>query len=381
MQKNLVLVCVVEFFFGKILSNKKNTICFKKKRNFAPKQFLYTYMLLQPTYIDLFSGAGGFSLGFDAAGFHNCFSIDMEPNYCKTYRANFPHHHLIEDDIKNLSEQTIKSLVKEATIDVVIGGPPCQGFSMAGSIGRKFIDDPRNQLFNEFARVVEIVQPNYFVMENVARLYTHQNGVTRSEIVSLFEKMGYSVSCKVLNTAKYGIPQVRNRVFFIGNKCSSNIFFPEEKPLPFKTVAESIGHFPVLAANESSPLPNHTAMNHSVQMLEKMKYIGDGGTREAIPVHLRPQTGDVRKYIRYKSTEPSICVTGDMRKVFHYEQNRALTVRELAALQSFPDDFVFEGSTIAQQQQVGNAVPPLMARIIADTILKMIEQDTKTPKI
>jgi DNA (cytosine-5)-methyltransferase 1 len=327
------------------------------------------------TYIDLFSGAGGFSLGFDALGFENCFSIDIEPNYCATYCANFPHHHLIQDDIKNLTAEAIKNLTKGQGIDVIVGGPPCQGFSMAGNIGRKFIDDPRNQLFNEFARVVEIVQPKYFVMENVARLYTHQQGSTRLEIINLFEKMGYKVDCKVLNTADYGVPQVRNRVFFIGNKQSEIILFPEKQTSPHKTVAEAIQHLPALISNQTSDLPNHTAMKHSEQMLAKMQYISDGGTRSEIPINIRPQTGDVRKYIRYKSTQPSICITGDMRKVFHYNQNRALTVRELAAIQSFPDGFVFKGSSISQQQQVGNAVPPLMAEVIAETILKMMQAD------
>jgi DNA (cytosine-5)-methyltransferase 1 len=112
-------------------------------------------------------------------------------------------------------------------------------------------------------------------------------------------------------------------------------------------------------------------MSHSEQMLNKMAFITDGGDRNDIPTEMRPLTGDVRKYIRYKSDAPSVCVTGDMRKIFHYEQNRALTVRELAKLQSFPDDFVFKGSRISQQQQVGNSVPPMMAEAIAHSILKM----------
>ncbi len=335
----------------------------------------------KPTYIDLFSGAGGFSLGLDAAGFHNCCAVDIEASYCETYRANFPHHHLIQQDVKQITAKELNMIIAGRQIDVVIGGPPCQGFSIAGSIGRKFIDDPRNHLFQEFARIVEIVKPNYFVMENVARLYTHQNGATRREIIRLFEQLGYHVACKVLNTANFGVAQVRNRVFFIGNKRSSTIFFPEENKETVKTVAQCIGHLPPLESSEHSKLANHIAMKHSQQMLEKMKYVEDGGTREQIPVHLRPATGDVRKYIRYKSDQPSICVTGDMRKVFHYQQNRALTVRELAALQSFPDDFIFKGNSISQQQQVGNAVPPIMANIIAQTILKMIENDTKTLKI
>ena len=326
-------------------------------------------------YIDLFSGAGGMSLGFDQAGFNNIFSVDIEPSFCETYKTNFPKHNLIQKDISKLSNGEIKSLIGNQIIDVIIGGPPCQGFSMAGNIGRKFIDDSRNQLFREFARIVEIVQPSYFVMENVARLYTHNKGETKKEIIELFKKMNYNVDCKVVNTADFGIPQVRNRVLFIGNRISNNIVFPTktvDKPISIK---EAIDKLPKLKSGEKSKIPNHISMKHSEQMLEKMKYVSDGGNRNEIPELIRPKSGDVRKYIRYKSTEPAVCVTGDMRKIFHYSQNRALTVRELATLQTFPLDFIFKGSTISQQQQVGNSVPPILAKEIALTIKKMMKND------
>lgn len=326
-------------------------------------------------YIDLFSGAGGMSLGFDQAGFNNIFSVDIEPRFCETYKTNFPKHNLIQKDISKVSNEEIKSLIGNQIIDVIIGGPPCQGFSMAGNIGRKFIDDSRNQLFREFARIVEIVQPSYFVMENVARLFTHNKGETKKEIIELFKKMNYKVDCKVVNTADFGIPQVRNRVLFIGNRISNNIVFPTktiDKPISIK---EAIDKLPKLKSGEKSKIPNHISMKHSEQMLEKMKYVSDGGNRYEIPETIRPKSGDVRKYIRYKSTEPAVCVTGDMRKIFHYSQNRALTVRELATLQTFPLDFIFKGSTISQQQQVGNSVPPILAKEIALTIKKMMKHD------
>lgn len=326
-------------------------------------------------YIDLFSGAGGMSLGFDQVGFNNIFSIDIEPRFCETYKTNFPKHNLIQKDISKLSNEEIKSLIGNQIIDVIIGGPPCQGFSMAGNIGRRFIDDSRNQLFREFARIVEIVQPSYFVMENVARLFTHNKGETKKEIIELFKKMNYNVECKVVNTADFGIPQVRNRVLFIGNRISNKIVFPTktiDKPISIK---EAIDKLPKLKSGEKSKIPNHISMKHSEQMLEKMKYVSDGGNRNEIPELIRPKSGDVRKYIRYKSTEPAVCVTGDMRKIFHYSQNRALTVRELATLQTFPLDFIFKGSTISQQQQVGNSVPPILAKEIALTIKKMMKND------
>jgi DNA (cytosine-5)-methyltransferase 1 len=326
-------------------------------------------------YIDLFSGAGGMSLGFDQAGFNNLFSVDIEKSFCETYKVNFPKHQLIQNDISKISNEELKSLSKNYNVDVVIGGPPCQGFSIAGNIGRKFIEDSRNQLFREFARVVEIVEPKYFVMENVARLFTHNKGQTKKEIIDLFEKMNYTVDCKIVNTADFGIPQVRKRVLFIGNRISKTVKFPSVKEGKKLSIKEAIDNLPKLNSGEKSQIPNHVSMNHSEQMLKKMSYVSDGGNRNEIPLEIRPKSGDVRKYIKYKSSEPSVCVTGDMRKIFHYSQNRALTVRELATLQTFPLDFVFKGSTISQQQQVGNSVPPVLAKEIALTIKKMIKND------
>ncbi|RDF09118.1 DNA (cytosine-5-)-methyltransferase [Haemophilus sputorum] len=328
------------------------------------------------TYIDLFSGAGGLSLGFENAGFEQLLSVELEDMYCKTYKANFPKHNLIQCDISNLSEQKLISLIKCKNVDVVIGGPPCQGFSMAGRIGRTFADDPRNHLFKEFVRIVKITQPRFFVMENVARLYTHNSGKTRTEIIEHFEHLGYQVECQILNAVNFGVAQNRSRIVFIGRRDRGEILFPEPLKIPHKTVKEAIGHFPVLSAGENHPeIVNHEAMNHTAQMLEKMAFVKNGGDRNDIPESLRPKTGDVRKYIRYDSEKPAVCITGDMRKVFHYEQNRALSVRELASLQSFPDNFEFCGSKIAQQQQVGNAVPPLLAQSIAECILKMSDDE------
>lgn len=324
-------------------------------------------------YIDLFSGAGGFSLGFDRSGFQNIFSVDIQKDFCKTYKANFPSHTLIEEDITKLSNEKIISLTHDNEVDVVIGGPPCQGFSIAGNIGRKFIDDPRNRLFQEFVRVVKVTNPKYFVMENVARLYTHNKHLTRKEIIADFNKLGYTVECKILNSADYGVPQVRKRVIFIGSRVTQTILFPEISHTEHTTVEDALRNLPKLKSGEVSTMLNHKAMNHTQQMLDKMAFIKDGEGREKIPENLRPKSGDVRKYIKYNSSKPSITVTGDMRKVFHPWQNRALTVRELARLQTFPDDFEFKSTSIAQQQQVGNAVPPLMAEAIAKTIKKMLD--------
>lgn len=323
------------------------------------------------TYIDIFSGAGGFSLGFNNKGFQNIFSIDIDKSSCETYKYNFPNHKLIEKDICQLSDKEIKNLIGIADIDVVIGGPPCQGFSLAGNIGRMFVEDTRNRLFKEFVRVVNAVKPSFFVMENVAYLYNYNKGKMRKEIITDFEKLGYNVECRILNSADYGVPQIRKRVIFIGSRGKQKIEFPKPTTDVYLTVKEAISDYPILLSGEKSTIPNHVAMTHSTQMLEKMSYISDGGNREEIPIKIRPKSGDARKYIRYKSDKPSVCITGDMRKIFHYEQNRALTVRELAELQSYPYNYIFKGTKISQQQQVGNSVPPKMAEAIAGVIIKM----------
>ena len=278
-------------------------------------------------------------------------------------------------DIKDISNEEIKNVIGNKKVDVIIGGPPCQGFSLAGNIGRSFIDDERNRLFNEFVRFVEILKPKMFVLENVAAMEKHNNGKTIKEIVSSFEEIGYTVKYKVLNSADYGIPQERRRIFIVGEKGTENNFNYPIKKSKKVTIKEAIDDLPPLESGEFSNIPNHIAMNHSKQMLEKMKYVKDGGDRNDIPEELRPKSGDLRKYIRYNSKKPSVCVTGDMRKIFHYSQNRALTCRELSRIQTFPDDFIFIGNSGKIQQQIGNAVPVKLAEQIASQVKEVLDSE------
>lgn len=314
--------------------------------------------------LDLFSGAGGFSLGFSKVeGFEVKLSIDNNPKLSETYQKNFQdiEHHT--KDIMEYTSEDIMKLNKIYNFDIIIGGPPCQGFSLAGNIGREETDDPRNNLFLGYLKFVRIIQPEIFVMENVATLISHSGGKTLESIISCLREEGYYISYKILNAKNYGVAQDRRRIFIVGSK--TNLFkFPNEED-NLITIKDVIDDLPHLYSGELSVIPNHNAMNHSEQMLEKMSYIPDGGNRNSIPKSLRPKSGDIRKYIRYASDKPSICITGDMRKVFHYNQNRALTNRELARIQSFPDDYIFYGNSTSIQQQIGNAVPPILAEKIA----------------
>lgn len=325
-------------------------------------------------YIDLFSGAGGFTLGFDKAGFKNLFAVEFNKEFANTYQKNFNKHNVIIDDIKNIDEGTIKRYINGKQVDVVIGGPPCQGFSLAGNNARKFIDDDRNTLFREFIRMVSIIKPKIFIMENVSAMARHNKGKTIEEILLEFKEIGYNTQFKIINTVNYGIPQERRRIFIVGTLKENRFTFPKEED-DIISIKKAIHNLPKLESGEIiNSIPNHVAMKHSKQMLDKMNYIPDGGNRESIPIELRPKSGDSRKYIRYNSEKPSVCITGDMRKIFHYDQNRALTIRELARVQTFPDDFVFYGTSGSMQQQIGNAVPPILAEKIANNVKEFLEK-------
>lgn len=313
--------------------------------------------------IDLFCGAGGLSYGFEKAGFKPIFAVEFNDVYAQSYRINNPNVELYVGDIKLISDEKIKEIA-DKKVDIIVGGPPCQGFSIAGNIGRQFLDDPRNHLFLEYVRFVKLVKPAMFVLENVYTLVRHNKGKTINEIITEFSNLGYNVQYKILNAVNYDVPQERRRVFIVGTKPGFNYSYPIPSD-KFITVKDAIGTLPPLKSGESSNIDLHNAMNHSEQMLTKMSYVKDGGDRYQIPEQIRPKSGDIRKYVRYSSNKPSFCITGDMRKVFHYDQNRALTCRELARIQTFPDSYKFYGSSIQIQQQIGNAVPCNLAYHVA----------------
>jgi len=323
--------------------------------------------------IDLFSGAGGMSLGFKKRGFNTLFAIEYNNKFASTYSYNFPKVNLIIEDIKSINDTSVKKLLNGEKVDIIVGGPPCQGFSKAGNIGRKFLEDERNELFKEFVRFVRLIKPKMFILENVASLKTHNKGKTLKEIIIAFSEIGYEVKHEVINSAEYGVPQERRRIFIVGTLGINDFQYPS-KTKRRKTIKDAISDLPTLRSGEVSVIPNHNAMNHSDQMLHKMSFIKDGGNRDSIPENLRPKSGDIRKYIKYNSEKPSVCVTGDMRKIFHYEQNRALTARELARIQTFPDNFIFKGTSIDIQQQIGNAVPPLLASKFALNVIGYLDE-------
>jgi DNA (cytosine-5)-methyltransferase 1 len=323
--------------------------------------------------LSLFSGAGGLDLGFEEANYRIMCAIEFDTAACDTYRNNFKDSLLLNENINNICADELSKQIGE--IDVIIGGPPCQGFSIAGKSGRLFLEDERNRLFLEYARFVESFMPKAFLLENVARMKTHNGGETLKEIIDTFEKIGYELEYNILNSEDYGIAQQRRRFFLIGIRKDIRLKFEfPDKLKKQKKLIDVIGDLPrVESGNKNENILQHIPMSHTDQMLNKMKYVKEGSGRECIPESIRPTSGDARKYIRLDRNKPCYCVTGDMRKVFHYEQNRALTIRELARIQSFPDNFKFSGTSSQIQQQIGNAVPPKLSYILACRISEVID--------
>ena len=336
--------------------------------------------------IDLFCGAGGLSLGFERAGFEIAFAIDLWEDAIKTYN----HHHKKAiarcQDIHTLDDNYLESLRGE--IIGVIGGPPCQGYS---TVGTRDINDPRNHLYLEYCRVVEKVNPEFFVIENVRGLLTLANGAFKEDIINRFSNLGYNVSFKLLNASDYGVPQNRYRVFFVGMK--NNTFqFPEQLSYKIST-SEALSDLPSLEnfdlfsdfyiskpqnpyqeqmRTNSIGLFNHEETNHSPQTKEIISMIPDGGKISDLP----EEYWNIRKYNkafqRMNSKLPSNTIDTGHRNYFHYSENRVPSVRESARLQSFPDDFIFTGSKTSQYKQVGNAVPPILAETIARAIKELL---------
>lgn len=333
--------------------------------------------------IDLFCGCGGLSKGFEMAGFETKIAIDMWEDAVKTYNHNRVDKVAVCEDVHNWTEDYLDKLIANGDVVGIIGGPPCQGYS---TVGTRDVNDPRNHLYKEYCRIVERVQPDFFVIENVKGLTTLSNGAFKDDIINRFSALGYNVEYQILNAADYGVPQNRYRVFFVGMKKKGFVF---PKPFGFKvTTKEAIGDLPVLQGTETITeyacepqteyekkmrgncdiLLNHAGTNHSQQTIDIISMIKDGGKISDLP----REYWEVRKYNkafeRMSSTGQSNTVDTGHRNYFHYEQNRIPSVRENARLQSFPDDFEILGSKTSQYKQVGNAVPPLLAFAVAKAI-------------
>ena len=362
--------------------------------------------------VDLFSGCGGLALGFKWAGFQTLLASDVDENCEKTYTYNFPDVPFIKNDLREISTNELnKHLLKP--VDVVVGGPPCQGFSLANKNRNKAKSDPRNELFYEFVRVVTDLQPKAFVMENVRGLLSMQKG----QVIKLMQKefenagIGYQVDYQVLTASDYGVPQNRQRVIMIGIRKDLNKqpVFPKRTYKKPVTVWDAISDLPQINASEgtekmtyktkasnayqefirkqSTLVYNHIAMRHTQRLINRFQVIKAGESLAHVSQeHAAVKRGNPKEKSkivfsqnnqRLHADKPAPTIAASFQSNFiHPFLHRNFTAREGARLQSFPDTFIFQGMRtkmswekgLSQYQQIGNAVPPLLGYAIAKTL-------------
>lgn len=350
--------------------------------------------------IDLFSGCGGMSLGLEGAGFNVLYANDINPDALKTYRHNFPKVMVECSDIAKVDPRDVKKRLKGKKIHVISAGTPCQGFSTSG---RRNPNDPRNKLFKQLLKFVEVIKPEMFVMENVSGLLSMEAGNAFNRIAKSFERAGYRVMHKMLLAADFGVPQNRRRVFIVGMKirAGTSEIFPHAKTKKYVTVKDAISDLEFLGINDnasqyrykprtkyqkimrsrSSQIHNHESTKHSAMVQKRFSKIPVGMYGKDVLGNLGTRKRDC---YRMDPDSPSNTVTTLPEDMVHYSKNRIPTVRELARLQSFPDNFIFLGPRTTggrrrkrecpQYTQVGNAVPPLLAKEVFTCLKRAIKK-------
>ena len=342
-------------------------------------------MRKKPTVIDLFCGIGGFSKGFEMAGFDVLFGIDIWDIAIDTFQQNHKNTEGILADLTELDDDFFKQYTNK--VDVIIAGPPCQGFSMCG---KREVGDKRNELFQEVVRAVKLINPKVVIIENVVGLLSMKNvdgEDVKSLIVSELEKLGYETNYKILDASEHGVPQKRKRVIFIGSRIG-DIGFPKPKDKKV-TVMEALSNIPdtdyeyydkptnsfqELMADGENKIYNHDSMKHNEKVLRRIENVPQGGNWQDIP----PEIYDVggthsNNYRRLHPNKPSITIKHAIKSmIIHPTFNRVITAREAARLQSIPDSFIIQGNKTAQHQQLANAVPPLLGYEIGKQIIKKL---------
>jgi DNA (cytosine-5)-methyltransferase 1 len=338
--------------------------------------------------VDLFSGCGGFSYGFEKAGYQVVLGVDNDKPALETFRRNHKNSQsLIADLHTDEAIEEIANIVRKHEIDVIIAGPPCQGFSVTGQRNET---DERNKLFYSVFRLADKIKPKAVIIENVPGLAGLYNGKAKAAIISEFERHEFIPNNKVLFAPDYEVPQIRKRIFFVGMQKQYGKFeFPAAilSPDEYNTCSDAISDLPTREndlgketdvydnkplteyqrkmRNGNKVLYNHKATRHTELVISVISQVPEGGNYKDLP----PGVGESRKFneawTRYHSQKPSRTIDTGHRNHFHYALNRVPTIRENARLQSFPDDFVFCGTKTQQNKQVGNAVPPLLGFHIA----------------
>lgn len=356
--------------------------------------------------IDLFCGCGGFSKGFEQAGFNIAYGIDNWKDATVTYKHNFPTAVISNKDITIVRGDDIleaTGLTKDE-VDVVIGGPPCQGFSLSG---KRMLDDPRNILYKSFVNIVSDLMPPVFVMENVPGLVRLFDGKVKDSVISDFSELGYDVQMQILSADRFGVPQQRQRVFFVGInkekiKNTEHFVFPspshgdgtDRSPVTCKEAISDLDFIPddrvvgecvdyeiepqceyqKLMRKNSTKVLNHSATIHTPKTKSIIAMVPDGGNYKDLPQELWSTRKVHIAWTRMNSNKPCFTIDTGHNHHFHYKENRVPTVRESARIQSFPDDFEFIGIKTSQLRQVGNAVPPLLSQAIASQVMEVLKR-------
>jgi DNA (cytosine-5)-methyltransferase 1 len=364
-------------------------------------------LLKQYNVIDLFCGCGGFSKGFEEAGFDVRFGVDVWNDALITYKKNFPGAVVLNEDITKVSGNQILEMcdLQPGEIDVIIGGPPCQGFSVSG---KRMIDDERNVLYKSFVNLVSEIKPKVFVMENVPGLIRLFNGTVGEQVLEDFTNIGYTVKRQILSADNYGVPQQRKRVFFVGlnNDMFSNPdmyvfptpftgigglipaltskdaisdldFVPDDRSLgediPYELPPQN--DYQIMMREGSKSILNHSITIHKAKTKEIISMVPDGGNYKDLPEELWETRKVHIAWTRMDSNKPCFTIDTGHNHHFHYRANRVPTVRESARIQSFPDTFEFIGIKTSQLKQVGNAVPPLLAKAVAESVIEVLERE------
>ena len=332
-----------------------------------------------PRAIALFSGCGGMTLGFEWAGFNVLGHVEIDIAANKIYSANFPASSLLGTDITKVSDAEVHGWIERfGSIDVIIGGSPCQGFSLAG---KRNPEDERNELFQHYLRIVNIIRPKVFIMENV-RLMTSMKdsdgNLFIERIMNGFNSIGYSVNYQYMNSQDYGIPQCRDRVIVVGTDVSlaNNYIFPTATHSNelIRTFRDAVVDLPELESGKKSDDPLHWAVSHPYHVIEWLKDVPEGkSAHENKNPALRPPSGFNTTYKRLIWDEPCSTISTNFSMIsgcrnVHPTSTRSITIREATRSQSFPDSFAFFGKWGDIRRVIGNAVPPLLAKAIADSI-------------
>ena len=314
-------------------------------------------------FVDLFCGAGGMTQGLFQAGFKPVASVENHPIASATYRKNFPQCHHFSEDIQTFKPMDWLKQIDSPLIHLLVGGPPCQGFSIAG---KRNPNDPRNYLFQEFLRIASEISPWYIVMENVPGILTMKKGKVKEAILDAFDSIGYStVSVLILESAAYGVPQIRPRAIFIANRYGLENPYPKPllQPHQYLSIESAISDLP-----EYTRIPeiNHEWTNHSPEYMERLAKVPPGGS-------LYQSYADAFK--RQYPGKPSMTIKENHGGThIHPHLNRVISAREMARLQTFPDSFIFEGSMKKAMWQVGNAVPPRLAECIGYALIPFLNK-------